>query len=276
MPPGEKMRKIAELIVLVRGGGENGSAIAHRLYHSHFRVCITEIAAPLAVNRGACFSEAVYDSQKTVEDVTAERALPSLEQIYKVWRGDKIPVLVDPDLTVRALLKPDVIVNAMMLKRKTSSAMDDAALVIGIGPGFTAGEDVHMVIESAENNNLGKVIIEGSAVETVEKPAAGCAPELAVQSADAGVFKTEKNIGDVVLAGDVVGQFNEESLKAPVSGVLRGLLRNESKVLANTALFEIDPVNDKSVCFNIRDKKRAVAGGVLEAILMSLNLAEGT
>ncbi len=152
--------------------------------------------------------------------------------------------------------------------------LNDAALVIGIGPGFTAGEDVHMVIEMAENNNLGKVIIEGNAAEADEKPAAGLAAEQAVQSADAGVFKTEKNIGDVVLAGDVVGQFNDEPLKAPVSGVLRGLLRNESKVLANTRLFEIDPVNDKSVCFNIRHTKRAVAGGVLEAILMSLNIAE--
>jgi xanthine dehydrogenase accessory factor len=271
------MRKLSELIVLIRGGGEIGSAIAYSLHRSHFRVCITEIASPLAVSRGSCFSEAVYDSKKTVENVTAERTLPSLDQIYKIWRIGNIPVLVDPELTVKALLRPDVLVNAMMLKRKTSSTMRDASLVIGIGPGFTAGEDVHIVIESANNNNLGRVIVEGKSEEDSEKPVEinGLAEERVVWAADSGVFTSENKIGDAVLAGDVIGQLDDEIVKAPISGILRGLLRNEVRVLANTKLIEIDPVNGKSVCFNIRDKMRAVAGGVLEAIMMSLNTDEG-
>ncbi len=270
------MRKLTELIVLVRGGGEVGSAIAHRLAHSHFRVCITEIAMPLSISRGTCFSEAVYDSTKTVEDVTGERAIPSLDQIYKVWRNGNVAVLVDPDLTVKALLRPDVLVNAMMLKRKTSSTMNDAALVIGIGPGFTAGEDVHMVVETANNNNLGKVILEGKSEEDPEKPAEadGLSAEKEVWAADAGVFKTERNIGDAVLAGDILGELNDEPIKAPISGVLRGLLRNETRVLGNARLAEIDPVHGKAVCEDIRDTMRAVAGGVLEAIMLSFNTEE--
>jgi xanthine dehydrogenase accessory factor len=159
------MRKLAELIILVRGGGEVGSAIAHRLFRSHFRVCITEVASPLAVSRGTCFSEAVYDTTKTIEGVTGERSLPSLEHIYRVWRDDKIPVVVDPELSIKPLIRPDVLVNAMMLKRETTTRITDALLVVGIGPGFIAGTDVHVVIESNHSNNLGKVIMKGKSEE---------------------------------------------------------------------------------------------------------------
>jgi xanthine dehydrogenase accessory factor len=270
------MRRLSELIILVRGGGEVGSAIAHKLARCHFRVCMTEISIPLAVQRGVSFSEAIYDTNKTIEDFTAEKALPSLEQIYKVWRNGNIPIVADPELSVKALIKPDVLINAMMLNRETSTKITDAPLVIGIGPGFTAGVDVHMVIESNNGNNLGKVIIEGEAEKNTEKSveANGLTKETVLSAEDTGVFMTDKNIGDAVLAGDILGKLNDTPLNAPVSGILRGLLRNEIKVLPNTKLAEIDPVNDKSVCFVIQDKMRAIAGGVVEAILMNFNIEE--
>jgi xanthine dehydrogenase accessory factor len=268
------MRKLSDLIVLIRGGGEVGSAIAHRLTRSHFRVCITEIAQPLAVSRGACFSEAIYDLTKTVEDIVAERTLPSLENIYRLWRHGNIPIAVDPELSAKALLRPDVLINAMMLKRETNTRMDDAPLVIGIGPGFTAGVDVHMVIESNNSNNLGRVIVEGESEKDSATPVGigGLDKERVIWAEDAGVFTTEKNIGDNVMVGEVVGKLNDVPLKAMASGMLRGLLRNEVKVLANAKLAEIDPENDKSVCFSIRDKMRAVGGGALEAIMMAMNI----
>ena len=270
------MRKLSELIVLVRGGGEIGSAIAHRLSRSHFRVCITEVASPLAIGRGSCFSEAIYDTTKTVEDMTAERTLTSLDQIYRVWRNSNIPIVVDPELTVKPLLKPDVLINAMMLKRETNTKITDAPLVIGIGPGFTAGSNVHIVIESKYNNNLGKLIVEAESDNNTQKPLefGGLLEETVICAEDAGIFTTENKIGDTVLANDIIGQLNDISLKAPISGVLRGLLRNEVKVLANAKLAEIDPANDRSVCFVIRDKMRAISGGALEAIMMNFNLDE--
>jgi xanthine dehydrogenase accessory factor len=267
------MRKLSELIVVIRGGGEVGTAIAHRLVRSHFRVCITEIASPLAVNRGICFSEAIYDTAKIVEEITAERTLPNLENIYRVWRNGNIPIVVDPELAIRPLIKPDVLVNAMMLNRETSTKLTDASLVIGVGPGFSAGGNVHLVVESNAGSNLGRVIIKGEAEKNTRDPAE-TEKDRVIRAEDAGVFTTGKNIGDAVLAGDLVGQLNDLSLPAPISGVLCGLLRNEVKVLANTRLFEIDPCNNKSVCFNIRDNMRAIAGGVLEAVMMSFNVEE--
>jgi len=272
------MRKLNELIVLIRGGGSVGSAIAQRLTHSHFRLCITETASPTAISRGVSLSEAIYDTQKVVEDITGERSLPNLEQIYKAWRNDKIPVTADPEISVRALLKPDVLVNAMMLKRETNIHITDAPLVIGIGPGFAAGGDVHMVVESNPGRSLGKVIVEGhTEPETpVSGDFAGVVSEKVIKATDSGVFTTGKNIGDVVLAKDIIGYLNEQPIDAPISGVLRGILRDQTKVLANVRLAAIDPVGDKNSCIQVSDKNRAVAGGVLEAIMLSFNVAEGT
>jgi xanthine dehydrogenase accessory factor len=270
------MRKLTDLIVLIRGGGEVGSAITHKLTRSHFRVCITELAFPSAINRGSCFSEAVFDNTKTIEDIVAERTTPSLEHIYKVWRNGKIPVVVDPELSVKPLIQPDVLINAMMLKRETNTKITDAPLVIGIGPGFNVGINVHMAIETKNGNNLGKVLIEGESEPATDKDEGveGITQETEVHADDSGVFTTDRIIGDAVLAGDTVGNLNEVPLKAPISGILRGILRNEIKVLANSRLFDIDPLHDKAICYTIRDSMRAVAGGVLEAIMMSLNVED--
>jgi xanthine dehydrogenase accessory factor len=270
------MRKLSELIILVRGGGEIGSAIAHRLSRSHFRVCITEVASPLAVNRGTCFSEAVYDNTKTIEGITAEKTVVSLENIYRTWRNGKIPIVVDPELSVKPLILPDVLVNAMMLERETNTKMSDAPLVVGIGGGFEAGVNVHMVVESSKGNDLGKTLISGKSGEKTQKPKgiAELVDEGNVYSAESGVFTTGKSIGDSVAMDDIIGKVDDVPVKAPISGILRGLIRNEVKVLANTRIAEIDSVNDKAVCFSIRDTARSIAGGVLEAVMLGYNVDE--
>lgn len=270
------MRKLSELIVLIKGGGEVASGIAHRLHRSHFRVCLTEIAYPLAVSRGTCFSEAVFDGTKTIEEVTAELVPISLEQIYKVWRKGNIPILVDPEATVKGKIHPDVLVDAVMAKRETGIQITDAPLVIGVGPGFYAGQNVHLVVESNHSNNLGKVIVSGEAEKDTGMPVSigGLAKERVIWAPETGTFTTDRGIGDSVVAEEVVGQLGDLPLKAPVGGMLRGLMRDGVKVLKNAKLVEVDPVNDKSVCFVIRDKMRAIGGGVLEAIMMVLNTGD--
>ncbi len=267
------MRKLSELIVLVRGGGEVGSAVAYRLFRCHFRVCIAEIDSPLSIHRGCSFSDAIFDSEKTVEGLTAEKVKPTLEGIYRAWRNETIPVVADAELCVKPLLKPDVMVNAMMLKRKTNTTLKDASLVIGIGPGFTAGDDVHLVIEPNPGINLGRVLMDGCA-EDSPVPETGTGYEGVVFAEDNGVFTALKTIGDTVLAGDEIGRLNDLSITAPVSGILRGMLRDQTKVLSHCRLADIDAKGDKTACFSIRDDTRAIAGGVLEAILLSLNVEE--
>ncbi len=269
------MRKLSDLIILVKGGGEVGSAVAHRLHCSRFRVCITEIPCPLSISRGTCFSEAVYDSKKIIEKVTAERTTLSLKQIYQIWQNGNIPVVIDPELSVKPLIMPDVIVNAAMFKQETKSKITDAPLVIGIGPGFFASRDVHLVVESNNNGNLGKIIMEGEAEKNTGIPIeiGGMKQERIIWAPTSGVFSTEKHISDSINSGEIVGKLDHIYLKAPISGMLRGLLHSEVEVPANTKLIEIDPVNDGAICFSIRDRMRTIANGVLEAILFSLNIA---
>ena len=267
------MKKLAELIVLIRGGGEVASGIAHRLHRSHFRVCFTEIDSPLAVSRGTTFSEAIFDGEKTIEGVTAELVPTSTEAIYQVWQQGKIPIVIDPDASIKEGLKPDVLVDATMAKRNTGTKITDTPLVSGLGPGFYAGRDVHIVVETNHSNNLGRVILEGEAEENTGTPVAidGLTRERVVWSPGSGVFTTDREIGDSVMAHQIIGWLGDQPLETPISGMLRGLIRNGVAVSNGSKLIEIDPVNDREVCSIIRDKMRAIAGGVLEAIMLRFN-----
>ncbi|MBC7335795.1 MAG: hypothetical protein H5U01_05920, partial [Clostridia bacterium] len=51
---------------------------------------------------------------------------------------------------------------------------------------------------------------------------------------------------------------------------VRGLLRAGLAVRPGMKVGDVDPRGDRSLCFAISDKARAVGGGVLEAILYFL------
>jgi xanthine dehydrogenase accessory factor len=256
-----------ENTVLIKGAGEIGSGIAHRLSRCHFRVCLTETTSPLAVCRGTAFSEAVFDGIKTIEWVTAE--LVPASQIYGVWSRGNIPLVVDPDASVREQLRPDVVVDAIMAKRNTGTRITDAPLVIGLGPGFCAGRDVHVMVETSNSPNLGKVILEGESEPNTGTPVAigGLTTERVVWAPQAGVFTSRREIGDRVVANQTIAWVDDLPLVAPISGILRGLLRSGVRVAEGDKLIEVDPVNDRHICDAIRDKVRVVADGVLEAIM---------
>jgi len=259
--------------VLIRGGGEVASGIAYRLHLSHIRVCLTEVATPLAVCRGTTFSEAVFDGVKTVMGVRAELVPARQEEIYRVWQQGSIPIIIDPEASIKERIKPDVLVDAIMAKRKTDTRITDARLVIGVGPVFYAGRDVHVVVESNHSRNLGRVIFEGEAEKNTGMPVAigGLTKERVVWSLRAGIFTSNREIGDSVVAGEVVGQVGDLLLEAPISGMLRGLIRSGVSVAKGSKLIEVDPVHDSITCNYITDKMLAIGEGVLKAIMLRLN-----
>lgn len=271
------MPKLSELIVLIRGGGEVASGIAYRLHLAHIRVCLTEIANPLAVSRGTTFSEAIFDGVKTVMGVRAELVPARQEEIYWVWQQGSIPIMIDPEASVKERIKPDVLVDAIMAKRKTDTKITDAPLVIGVGPGFYASRDVHIVVESNHSRNLGRVILEGEAEKNTGIPVAigGLAKERVVWAPQAGIFTSNKEIGDSVVSGEVVGQVGDRPLKAPLSGMLRGLIRSGARVAKGSKLIEVDPVHDRATCNYITDKMLAIGEGVLKAIKLKTGTPEG-
>lgn len=262
---------LSELTVLVRGGGEMASGIAHRLHRCHMRLAITEIAAPTAVRRGVAFAEAVYETSKTVDGVEALR-VASEQEAHAAWQSNKIPLFIDPDAAVRAVLKPVVIVDATMAKKSGLSKLTDARLVIGVGPGFTAGVDVHAVVESNRGYYLGRVIWQGTAEPDTGLPAAvdGHTETRVLRVPKTGVFNAFRDIGDAVRRGEIVAEVDGESIPAQLSGQLRGILRSGIHVRRGIKAGDIDPRGERGYCYSISDKSRAIAGGVLEAVLHSV------
>ena len=263
---------LTELVVLIKGGGEVASGVAHRLCHAHFRVCLTEIPRPQAVSRGVTFSEAVYDNEKEIEGVTGV-LVNSLAGIWKAWASNRIPIIVDPEGKIKDTLKPDIFIDAVMAKKNLGTKITDAPLVIGLGPGFRAGKDVHMVIETNNSEQLGQVILDGEAEANTGVPIAvgGLTSERVIHAEGNGLFQAVRKMGDTVNTGELIGYVNESEIKAPLGGVIRALIRDGVPVEPGTKLLEIDHVADEEVCYRIRARIRAISGGLLEAIMRRYN-----
>ena len=261
---------ISQLTVLIRGGGEMATGIAHRLHQCHMRVVITEIATPTSVRRNVAFAEAVYEGAQTVEGVKAVR-ITACDEAYAVWKQGQVPIFVDPDASIREILKPAVLVDATMTKKNGAAKLTDAPVVIGVGPGFTAGIDVRAVIESNRGHHLGRVIWDGAAEFDTGIPASvdGYTESRVLRVPQTGIFKALRAIGDLITIGESVGEVNGEAIKAEISGQIRGLLRNGIQVEQGIKAGDIDPRGQRGYCDSISDKSRAIAGGVLEAVLHS-------
>lgn len=265
--------KPKNLVVLIKGGGEVASGVAHRLFHAHFWVCLTEISHPQAVRREVSFCEAVYDGEKEVEGVVA-KLVSSSEEVPRVWREGKIPLIVDPQARIKEALKPDILVDATMAKRNLGTRLTDAALVIGLGPGFRVEEDVHLVIETNRGHNLGRVLVRGEAEHNTGIPGeiGGVSLERVLRSPKPGRFSTTKGIGDYAQAGDIIAYVNGTPVKSKINGVIRGLLKDGIIVNKMMKIGDIDPRGTKEYCYAISDKSRAISGGVLEAIMRRFNV----
>ena len=265
-------KKLSDLVILVRGGGEMASGVAHRLASCHFKVCMTEISNPQAVRREVAFSEAIFDHEKEVEGVIAKKT-DSPHHIFQVWKGGKIPILIDPDAKVKDYLKPDVLIDAILAKKNLGTKINDAPLVLGLGPGFHAGRDVHLVVETNRGHNLGRIISKGEAEPNTGIPGsiAGYAEERVIRVPEVGNFRILKKIGDGVQANEKVGRVGNVGVRCRIAGVIRGLLRDGTEVWKGMKVGDVDPRGTKAHCYTISDKARTVSGGVLQAILEHFN-----
>ncbi len=258
----------ADTLVLVRGGGDLGSGVVHRLYRAGFDVWVTDIAQPLAVRRGVAFAEAVYTGETTVEGVCARRAID--RAAAQACRGEqRVPVLVDEGQAWLTMLQPAVVVDARMQKTAAEAQRAPGRLVIGLGPGFEAGQNCDAVVETMRGHHLGRVFWEGQAEPDTGRPeeVRGLAGTRVLRAPTAGVLTAGQPIGSAVRAGDVVAQVGGQAVTTPIDGVLRGMLHDGVPATAGLKIGDVDPRGVRAYCFSISDKARAVGGGVLEAIL---------
>ncbi len=248
------------------------TGVVHTLWQAHFRVWMTEISQPLAVRREVSFCEAIYEGEKQVEGVVA-KYIQTADEINHTWNEGMIPLLVDPEAKSREVLKPHVLVDAIVAKKNLGTRITHAPLVIGLGPGFTAGRDVHVLIETQRGHDLARLILEGETEPDTGIPGEirGYSEERVLRTPREGIFKAHKRIGEQVNEGEVVATVGGLPVKPRISGVLRGILRDGTRVKERMKAGDIDPRGKEVYCYSISDKARSVAGGVLKAILMHFN-----
>ena len=254
--------------VLIRGAGDLASGIACRLHPCGFSIVMTDLAVPTAVRRTVAFSRAIYEQTAEIEGSTAVRCR-DINEVESALRQDRIAVVVDPEAEIQKIWKPDVVVDAILAKRNLGTSMQDAPVVIGVGPGFTAGEDCHCVIETKRGHYLGRCIYRGSAIPNSGVPGniGGYTTERLLRAPCAGVFEPAVSIGDLVQTGDVCGTVNGVPMRSQIPGVVRGLLQRGVMVTEGMKSGDVDPRCEPKHCHTVSDKARAIGGGVLEAIL---------
>lgn len=259
---------LGRLTVVVKGGGDLATGVAHRLHRAGLRVVVTELARPMVIRRAVSFASALYEGDIVVDGVRACKG-DGVDAVQRLLDQGIVPVIVDPHADVIQRLCPQVVVDAIMAKRNLGTSVDDAPVVIGLGPGFTAGVDVHAVIETMRGHHLGKVIMEGSALPDTGVPGSieGHTRDRVLKSPGEGCFRACASIGDQVEAGDVVAHVDGQPLLARISGVLRGILHDGLNVKEGQKVGDVDPRGVVEHCFTISDKARAIGGGVLEAIM---------
>ena len=304
------------LLIICRGAGDLATGIIHRLHRAGHRVIALETDYPAAIRRQVSFCEAVYDGSAAVEGVTA-RLVPVLTDtetdaetdaeidtetysglndmpaahttsekwdrsaIEAVLEAGEVPLLIDPTGESIELLKPDVVVDAIIAKKNLGTTINMAPLVIGVGPGFTAGNDVHLVIESMRGHNLARIITDGMAQPNTGVPGniAGFTSERVIHAPVAGYIHDVRKIGDIVQKGDEIARIYPDKksydnalseyvpVNATITGIIRGLIREGYYFREGFKIADIDPrESELTNCFTISDKARSIAGSVLEAV----------
>jgi len=268
-----KMKTLKNLIIAVKGGGDLATGVAWRLFQSNFKnIFIMETPNPLAVRRQVSFCEAIYDDNIIVEGVKAKKIFQP-EDITIAWQNNNIPVLIDPEWKAIKEIRPHVVIDAIIAKKNLGTDLSEAPLVIGLGPGFAAGKDVHMVIETNRGHNLGRVILSGSPEPNTGIPGntGGYTHERVLRAPCTGIFHSELNIGDMVKKGQIAGYVDNTPVKIQIDGILRGQIRSNTMVKDKLKIGDIDPRGNIKYCTTISEKARAMGGSVLEAILRKFN-----
>lgn len=259
-------------LIIIRGGGDIATGVAYHLYQCGFCILILECEKPSAIRRRVSFCEAVYTGTASVEGVCCQKA-DSAEECEEIWSRGAIPLMIDAQGEVIMQMRPFAVVDAIIAKRNLGTNRGMALLTIGLGPGFVAGKDVDVVIETMRGHNLGRIIRQGAALPNTGVPGliAGEGKNRVVYAPASGLIRNQADIGDVVEKGQVIAVIGDVPVAASLGGVLRGIIRDGYPVREGLKIADIDPrISELENCFSISDKARCIAGSVAEVIFHEL------
>ncbi|CRF32424.1 Uncharacterized protein YqeB [Brachyspira suanatina] len=267
-------------LVIVRGAGDLATGIVYSLYKAHFKVIVLETQYPSSIRRRVALSEAVYDGESKVEDIESV-LVKSYEEALNIIANqnyEKIPILIDPNCDILKKIKPTFLIDAIIAKKNLGTNKSMAKYTIALGPGFTAGKDCDIVIETMRGHNLGRMYLEGEAIPNTGIPGniGGKEAERVIHASSDGIIENVKNIGDFVKEKEVIAYINNNNEKIEVlatfDGLLRGIIRDGFKVHKGLKIADIDPrKSEYDNCFTISDKARNLGGSVLTAMMYLYN-----
>jgi xanthine dehydrogenase accessory factor len=256
-------------IIIIKGAGDLATGVAHKLFRSGFPIIMTEVEKPTCVRRNVSFANCIYEGEWEVEGVKAKNA-NHYEEVLEIMSQNSIPVFIDKECSIKDYVKPLALVDAILAKKNTGTTREDAPLVIGLGPGFKAGDDVDIVIETNRGHDLGRLIFEGYAEADTGVPGevGGYTVERVIRAPAAGIIQSCREIGEAVKKGEVIALIGEVKVRATIDGIIKGLIYNQSEVEKGMKIGDIDPRINLKTVNTISEKGRCIAGGVLEAIMI--------
>lgn len=254
--------------VVIRGAGDVATGIGYRLHRCGYKVLHLDIEKPMVIRRTVAFTEAIFHGEGEVDGVKCVK-VEDLAGIEKAWEEDKVPVMIDPQAQIVKILKPDVVVDAIIAKKNRGMTRDMARTTIAVGPGFVAGKDVDVVVESNRGHFLGSIILEGSAAANTGEPGniGGFTLERVIRANADGTLRHVRDIGDMVKKGDPIADIEGTIVEASIDGMLRGMITDGTEVFEGLKIADVDPRGEKMYCYTITEKARAIGGAVLEGIL---------
>ena len=262
-------------LVIVRGGGELASGVIHCLYKAGLRVIILEQEQPTATRRRVAFADAIYRGEATVERLTCHLAKTVKEAKQRVKKGELI-MLCDPKGECIKELKPRVVVDALLRHENVAGTNRDMAdHTVALGPGFCAGRDVDVVVETMRGHNLGRLIYEGYSYRDQQSDGGLVGDpanlEHLVFAPVPGKVKVLQNISMYVKKGEPLAVITSKDKKtevcATIDGMLRGAVHSGLMVAKGQKIADIHPKMSREECFAISDKARCIGGSVLTAIM---------
>ena len=264
---------IENKVVIVRGGGDLASGTINRLHNIGFKVLVLEIEKPNFIRRKVCYGQAVYEKEFLLEGIVSKRA-DNLDEIKNIWADGRIPVYIDSQMEIVSKIKPIAVIDAIIAKKNLGMRKGIAPITIALGPGFEAGKDVDVVIETQRGHNLGRIIFEGFAAENTGVPGIikGYGKERVIHAPASGKLKIVHDIGSIVQKDEIIAYIDSVPVYASLTGLIRGMIREGSIVEKGLKISDIDPREEElKNCYTISDKARTISGGVAEALFYLMN-----
>lgn len=262
-----ELMKLKKPLCAIKGAGDLATGVGVRLFEAGYPLVMTEISQPLVVRRAVSFAEAVFKGEHTVCGIRSVLS-SDLEQARTVLRDGDIPILIDPSFSIASQLSPKVVIDARMIKRFEAYPLNDQTMTVGLGPGFSAGQNCHAVIETNRGPALGAIIWQGEAEKDTGIPGEvlGKTSERVYFAENEGVFTAFAEIGDVLEPGQPIGKIGRKMISNRFKGVLRGCLHSGLTVVRGEKLADVDPRLDRGLAFMPSDKAFCIGDAVVRAV----------